>query len=390
MLSVFFNEQETETMKIQCHIPILIFSLMLCWAGCKEPVKTPAVVQEIVTPAVTEVAEEAVEKVEEVTAVVEKPMPNNTEAKSEQVQNSTVSRAETTTSAIEEKVKSSGQVVPTTKPQVEIPKSVKVVKPAKEKVKKEVEPDVPSSKPARLPKPIPVEEVQEVKVDGQKKTAPRPTPPPAAPSHQLFNEILSNHVSSSGNVDYAGIKQGKEKLDSYLQQLEKVDVNSLDKSERLAFWINAYNAYTIKKIIDNYPLKSITDLDGGKPWDVKWIKLNNQTLSLNNIENDIIRPTFNEPRIHFAVNCAARSCPPLLNKAWTAGNMESHFEKQTKKFINNPQYNVLGAEPKVSKIFEWYAKDFGDLRSFINKYADAEIADGVTIGYKEYDWALNN
>ena len=167
-------------------------------------------------------------------------------------------------------------------------------------------------------------------------------------------------------------------------------MNGLGRKEQLAFWINAYNAFTIKKIIDNYPLQSITDLDGGKPWDAKWIKLDGRTLSLNNIENDIIRPTYNEPRIHFAVNCAAQSCPPLLNKAWTPGNMEKYFDSQAKNFINNAKYNELGSNPKVSKIFEWYGKDFGDLKAYLNKYASSKIPADATIGYKDYDWSLNN
>jgi len=210
-------------------------------------------------------------------------------------------------------------------------------------------------------------------------------------SHQELDALLAQYVRSTGKVNYAGIKVDLAKLESYLTKLEGVAVATLSTKEQLAFWINAYNAYTIKLIIDNYPVSSITDLEGGKPWDKKWIKLNGQVLSLNNIENDIIRPQLNEPRIHFAVNCAAKSCPSLLNQAWTADNLEANFEKQTKAFVNNATYNVItSSQATVSKIFEWYAVDFGDLASFLNKYSATKLDAGTSIIFKEYDWALNN
>ena len=158
----------------------------------------------------------------------------------------------------------------------------------------------------------------------------------------------------------------------------------------MAFWINAYNAFTVKLIVDNYPVASITKLDGGKPWDRKWIKIGDKTYSLNNIENDILRPQFKDARIHFAVNCAAQSCPPLLNKAWTADNLESNFEKQAKAFVNNPKFNTISAKNvKVSKIFDWYKADFGNLIDFLNKYASTNINGNAKVEYVEYDWALN-
>jgi len=256
------------------------------------------------------------------------------------------------------------------------------------KVEKAEEDIVYNEKPPRIPEKV--EKVTIGKPKDKVTTTSAPPPPPVAISHAKFDELLSQYVSA-GKVDYKGIKSKVAKLDEYLAQLENTDVTSLGKKEKLAFWINAYNAFTIKKIVDNYPLASITDLDGGKPWDVKWIKLNNKTLSLNNIENDIIRPTFKEPRIHFAVNCAAKSCPPILNKAWTAANLESNFEKQTLAFINDSSYNDIKADsPKVSKIFEWYAADFGDLISYLNKYSKTKISSSAKVEYMEYDWKLNN
>jgi len=158
----------------------------------------------------------------------------------------------------------------------------------------------------------------------------------------------------------------------------------------MSYWINAYNAFTVKLIVDNYPLKSITKLENGKPWDKKWIKLGGKTYSLNNIENDILRPTYKDARIHFAVNCAAKSCPPLLNKAWTSRNLESNFERQAKAFINNNTYNKIGGnEIEISKIFEWYAVDFGNIVKYVNKYASTKADAKAKVKYMEYNWDLN-
>lgn len=209
--------------------------------------------------------------------------------------------------------------------------------------------------------------------------------------HDTFNDILSEYVSASGKVNYKGLKSNVEKLDSYLELLQNNPVqNDWSRDKKLAYWINAYNAFTIKRIIDHYPLKSIMDLDNGKTWDVKWIKLGNETYSLNRIEHEIIRPQFNDARIHFAVNCAAKSCPPLYNKAYTEANVDSYLEKRTKKFINNNQYNSISADKiALSKIFEWYAEDFGDLINYLNTYSNISINRGATVNYKEYDWSLN-
>ena len=141
--------------------------------------------------------------------------------------------------------------------------------------------------------------------------------------HDAYNTLLSKYVSGSGVVDYSGLKKEEKILDQYLKDLSAQVPSVNDKTAKaLAFWINAYNAYTLKLILKNWPVKSITDLNNGKPWDVKWIQLGNKSYSLNNIEHDIIRPVFNDPRIHFAVNCAAKSCPTINNKAMKEANVD--------------------------------------------------------------------
>ena len=228
------------------------------------------------------------------------------------------------------------------------------------------------------------EEKSGISKEGINKPANRPL------DNKVFHQLLQTNVAANGDVDYQAIKKNVDRLDGYLAELSQVQVSKLSQSAQLAFWINAYNAFTIKKIVDNYPLGSITDLDGGKPWDKKWINLDGRTLSLNNIENDIIRPTFNEPRIHFAVNCAAKSCPPVLNKAWSPGNLNTFLDQQTRSFINDTNHNQISPDRiKISKIFEWYAKDFGNLIDFLNKYSEVKINANAKVEYGEYDWRLN-
>lgn len=213
----------------------------------------------------------------------------------------------------------------------------------------------------------------------------------APPSHDQWDALLQKHVNSKGKVDYKGFQNDRSALDAYLRLLaENPPQSNWSREEQMAYWINAYNAFTIDLIADHYPLKSIMELDGGKTWDIQRIALGGNKYSLNQMENEILRPKFKDARIHFAVNCAARSCPPLWNKAFTAKNLDNALEQRTRQFINDSNFNDLkGNPPAVSKIFEWYAADFNDLRAFINRYGKIKIPKGTNIGFKEYNWAIN-
>jgi len=217
------------------------------------------------------------------------------------------------------------------------------------------------------------------------------TPKKAIPTHENWDQLVRKYISSSGRVNYKGFKADKAKLEAYLQELaNNPPVSDWKRNEAMAYWINAYNANTIKLIVDNYPVKSIMDLHGGKAFDRKWIKIGDKIYSLNNIENDILRPRYKDARIHFAVNCAAKSCPPIHNRAWTASNLNSTLQAKAKAFVNNTQYNAIDkGSVEISKIFEWYASDFGNIVTYLNKYAATEIKDNAKVSYKEYDWALN-
>jgi Protein of unknown function, DUF547 len=233
--------------------------------------------------------------------------------------------------------------------------------------------------------------VEKPQTTNQKPQTAKPQTTPPQFNHDKWDQLLKKYVSASGKVNYKGFKTDETALKAYLNALENNPIqNSWSKSKKMAYWINAYNAYTIKMIVDNYPVSSITKLHGGKPWDYKWVKLNGKTYTLNNVENDILRPEYKDARIHFAVNCAAQSCPPILNKAWTENNLNQMLEKQAKAFVNNPKYNKISSdEIEISQIFEWYAVDFGNIIDFLNKYSDTKINKNAKVKYKEYNWALN-
>ena len=227
------------------------------------------------------------------------------------------------------------------------------------------------------------------------KVAPAVKTDPATASssladHAAFDALLKRYVDGSGAVDYAGLKQRHGELKAYLSDLA-ANVPDADESRdaALAYWINAYNAATLDLVLDNYPLSSIKDLDGGNPWDVKRVRLGGKTYSLNGIENDIIRPRYKEPRIHFAVNCAAKGCPPLRNEAYTADKLNAQLEEQTRKFLRDSGYTrVSGGMATLSPIFDWYGEDFDGVAAFVSRYRDDVSAD-TQVSFGVYDWSLN-
>jgi Protein of unknown function, DUF547 len=214
----------------------------------------------------------------------------------------------------------------------------------------------------------------------------------AQPDYKSWDTFLKKYVSASGDVDYKSIKANKKELEAITKTFSATTVStSWSKNDQLAFWINVYNVFTIDLIVNNYPIKSIQNLDGGKTWDVKRITIGGKKYSLNNIENDIIRPQFKDARIHFAVNCAAKSCPPILNGAFSGKSLDEQLDVVTKKFISNIKYqHITTSKMTLSKIFDWYGVDFGDLRTFINKYSIIKVNKKTTISFKEYDWSLND
>lgn len=205
-----------------------------------------------------------------------------------------------------------------------------------------------------------------------------------------LDSLLSKYVSATGRVDYKSLKINRLELDSVVAKMEVgPPADTASKNEKLAFWMNAYNVFTLKLVVDNYPLKRITDLDGGKTWDVRRIEIGGKKYSLNDIENVILRPRFKDARIHFGINCAAKSCPPLHNQAFSAENVQSLLTVRTRKFIRSSANELAENQVTVSKVFDWYAADFGSLVEFLNRYSKVKIAADAAVSFKDYDWSLN-
>jgi len=235
----------------------------------------------------------------------------------------------------------------------------------------------------------------------------------AAESHRLFTTLLAGHVRN-GLVDYAALRTD-ERLTQYCTQLAATNPDTIaSEKARLAFWINAYNAYTLKIICENYPVKSINDLHGGglivgtilntTVWDKEWVTINRKKTTLNTIEHKTIRPVFHDPRIHFALVCAAKSCPPLRAEAYEEETLDEQLDDQGKTFLGNPLWNAFDPvrqEAFLSRIFSWYADDFGGkderVLLFIARFLPKATANTIKVDpkvwkirYNEYDWALND
>ncbi len=211
--------------------------------------------------------------------------------------------------------------------------------------------------------------------------------------HSPWDRLLQKNVSMQGNVNYEGLKKDQVALDAYLNSLSVIVPDaSWSKNEAMAYWINAYNAFTVKLMLNNYPLKSIMNINSGKAWDLKFIAIKAEKYSLNNIEHDILREKFFDPRIHFAVNCASISCPKLSSTAFYAEKLDDKLDKAAKEFINNSSKNeITASKATISKLFDWYKDDFmrnGTVADYINKYSITKLTTNQ-ISYKEYNWNIN-
>lgn len=228
-------------------------------------------------------------------------------------------------------------------------------------------------------------------------------------THARWTRLLQAHsVEAPGpatNVRYVALKASPADLDAYLTELSSVkaaDFAKWPRDQRLAFLVNAYNAFTVKLVVDHYPVKSIKDIGGllGSPWKQKFIPLLGRTISLDDLEHVWIRPQYKEPRIHFAVVCASVGCPRLRREAFRATDLEAQLTTATREFLGDRRWHRATAKAiEVSSIFKWYGSDWGDtkaLRSF--------LADGMSLGepvrsrfltgeiplkFTPYDWSVN-
>lgn len=229
-------------------------------------------------------------------------------------------------------------------------------------------------------------------------------PDSIGPDYSLFTQVLRDHVKD-GVVNYKELKNDQ-RFAEFIAILEKTDPNTISGKNRLAFWINVYNAFVLKVVCDKYPINSIMSKTayalGKSNFQKRLVTINGVQYSLNDVENDIIRP-FGDPRIHFAINCAAKSCPPLRSEAFEPSRLNEQLEEQTRNFINNLANNSFDfgkSEIIISKIFDWFEEDFkkydAGVPAFISRYLPPEqgkqlLANAKTVKIKhhEYNWDLN-
>lgn len=234
--------------------------------------------------------------------------------------------------------------------------------------------------------------------------------------HAPWSAILKRHVHGN-DFDYKALAADRAGFDHYLRSLEQVspaEMGVWNDDQKMAFWINAYNAYTVERVLTGYPIESIREVGNAQAsvWDQVFIRLDRhhpsgkrKRLSLNDIEHKILRPTFKDPRIHAAVNCASRSCPPLLNEAFVAEELDKQLDGQVRAWLADEtrnRFDRASSTLHVSQIFDWFRADFesddfegdGGVAKWIARYAPeseaAWIAKAKDVRYLEYDWSLND
>jgi hypothetical protein len=226
-------------------------------------------------------------------------------------------------------------------------------------------------------------------------------PGDASFDHSRFDALLRTHVDADGFVDYAALKDAQGELDAYVGSLDAAPFEELGRDEKLALLINAYNAFTLRLILDHWPLASIRDIPAAQRWDAPRWRLAGETLSLNQIENERIRPRFREPRIHFALVCAARGCPPLRAEAYTGARLESQLLNQARRVHADDRwlrFDPSTGELRLTEIYKWYESDFRQAAGSVPEHvalhappvrAALDASQRVEVLWIPYDWSLN-
>ncbi len=217
--------------------------------------------------------------------------------------------------------------------------------------------------------------------------------------YDLYAQILKKYVNDQGQVDYAGLKTNPDDLNEFVQQMESTNLSGFSLDELKAFWINAYNVITLKVVTDKYPVQGIRRINFGLVWQVPR-KAAGKNYSLGHIEHKIIRP-MNDPRIHFALNCASLGCPRLSREPFLPERIDQQLDREARRFINDPEKVRLDRAANIlrhSVLFDWFKEDFlkesGSILDYIKMYineSDKFYLDSnpVTLRANEYDWGLN-
>jgi len=221
----------------------------------------------------------------------------------------------------------------------------------------------------------------------------------------LQKYLVTDHPDGIHRLRYGAVTpEDRSALDAYVRSLEETRVSWLNRREQMAYWINFYNALTVKVILDHYPVESIRNVNLSPgwfrfgPWDAKLVRVEGEAVSLNDMEHRILRPIWKDNRVHYAVNCASLGCPNLQPEPFTSENLEPTLERAAAEFINHPRGARLeGRRLVLSSIYEWFREDFGGseegVLTHIGRYAKAPLSralDGrrIRIAY-QYDWSLN-
>lgn len=213
--------------------------------------------------------------------------------------------------------------------------------------------------------------------------------------HTAFTDLLKTHVQN-GQVDYAALHADPGALDAYLDNLAAVKERQFriwDEPTRIAFLVNLYNAATLRLILDHYPLKGIRDIGNllKGPWKQPVVRLSGKKVTLDHVEHGILRKEYNEPRLHMALVCAAKGCPPLRSEAFTPGKLNDQLDDQSRVYLASPvgmQFDRAKKTARISAIFKWYGGDFPSVRDFVQEHSGQNMK-GIKIRTLDYDWSLN-
>lgn len=215
-----------------------------------------------------------------------------------------------------------------------------------------------------------------------------------------LNATLTARVRE-GRVDYAGLKKDSSDLDGWLDaaaKADEADFKGRPREERLAFLINLYNAATLRLILDHYPIASIRKIgpvwDPNKAWKLPVVKVFGRTVTLNTVEHEMIRPIYKDPRVHIALVCAAKGCPPLRSEAYVGARLNAQLDDQARVFLSQKAKNDAsraGETVYLSPIFKWYMEDFGGSKKSVLNFAKKwlPVEDSWAVAWTEYDWSLN-
>jgi hypothetical protein len=228
------------------------------------------------------------------------------------------------------------------------------------------------------------------------------------PSYAVWNTLLERYYNPATGMNYAALKaRDLPALQNLRNVLGRVDVQSLSRDQQLAYWINLYNINSTAIVAEKYPIESIRDLSTDpiirlNVFDKKVVPFGNGKISLNDVENKYIREGFRDARIHFAINCAAKSCPPIRKEAFVGARVQAQLDDQARTFLNGPLgMRISGKTVRVTKVMDWFEKDFtnwaGGNASFLRKYASPEnrkkldaAGKELDIEYLDYDWSVND